>query len=496
MSKLELKDSIKQIQALSRSKFNKQLTNILNANGAKAVAYNGYNFSKNSLSFNVDLPSLDVVNQFQTGRCWIFAGLNLLRYYLAKELNIDDLELSQSYLAFWDKFERCNYFLESVIDLRNEKLRDRTLTFILRNGVADGGQWTMLTNVIKKYGLVPKSVMPDTANTSSTNQVNYLINLKLNKAAASILENKDKPVEELQKIKTKALDDVFYLLSTIYGELPSSFDFSYTKITKSDSSDGSESRFNYHSSKITEKNYTPLSFYQKYFSDLIENQGFISVINAPSIKKPFNQTFGVKYLNNVVEGEEVIHYNLEQGLFSYLTIKQLLNKNPVWFGSEVKQIYLNQARTFWDDQSFDYETLFNIDLSLEKADQLDYWLSAVNHAMVITGVDLDLDSFLDIDMEFNKLVSTKKTKQAYEYLNQAMANLKINKWKIENSWGNDVGHEGFFVMSDSYFKKFTYQVTITKPLFEDLIDKLNLKKEFDKKPILLEPWDPIGTLAK
>ncbi|QZX48810.1 C1 family peptidase [Mycoplasma sp. E35C] len=496
MAKLELKDSLKQVQALSRTKFNKQITNILNTNGVKAVAYNGYNFAQNSLSFNVDLTTLDVVNQFATGRCWIFAGLNLLRNSLAKKLNIDDLELSQAYIAFWDKFERCNYFLETITELRDQKLNDRTLTFILRNGVADGGQWTMLTNVIKKYGLVPKYVMPDSANSSSTHHVNYLINLKLNQAAAKIIANKDKPLSELNKIKTKALDEVFYLLSTIYGKLPESFDFSYTKITKSDSKDGSESRFNYHTTKVVDQKLTPLSFYQKYFSEFLEKTGFVSVINAPSQQKPFNQTFSVKYLNNVIEGEDILHHNIEQALFSYLVIKQLLNKQPVWFGCEVKSLYLNQARTFWDDQAFDYQTLFNVDLSLEKSDQLDYWLSAINHAMVLVGVDLDLDQFNKIDLEFNKLISAKKSAQAAKYLIEAMDKLTINKWKIENSWGNDVGYEGFFVMSDSYFKKYTYQATINKQIFDDLISKLNLKKDFDKKPIWLQPWDPIGTLAK
>ncbi|AAP56791.2 Aminopeptidase C [Mycoplasmoides gallisepticum str. R(low)] len=496
MAKLELKDSLKQLNNLSRSKFNKQLTNILNTVGVKSVSYNGYNFSKNSLSFNLDLSAQPITNQFQTGRCWIFAGLNLLRYHLAKELNIDDLELSQSYLAFWDKFEKANYFLETVTELRDKKVNDRTLSFILKNGVADGGQWTMLTNLIKKYGLVPKSIMPDTANSASTNQLNYLINLKLNQAASKILDNKDKPVAELNKIKTKALDEVFYLLSSIYGELPTKFDFSYTKVIKKDSADRSESHFNYLPKKVVETNFTPLTFYQKYFKQLVEKQGFVSVINAPANNKPFNQTFSVKYLNNVIESDEILHYNLEQGLFSYLTIKQLVNQQPVWFGCEVKNIYLNEAKTFWDDQSFDYQTLFNIDLSLSKNDQLDYWLSSINHAMLITGVDLDLEKFNQIDQEFNQLVKANKTKQAYQYLVEHMDQLTIHKWKIENSWGQDLGHAGYFVISDSYFKRYTYQVAINRQLFNQLVEQLKLTKEFDKPVRLLEPWDPIGTLAK
>lgn len=391
--------------------------------------------------FSVEVKTLPVANQKASGRCWIFAGLNVLREVIAKQNKIKDFELSQNYIALFDKIEKANFALESVIALSGYSPNERTFQFILNDPVSDGGQWDMFVNLVCKYGLMPKSAFPETFQSNNTRETDRLVNAAIrhfaSQAVALAKENKS---QEIRKLKEETMDKIYKMFLSSFGVPPKTFDFEFT-----------DDKGKYH----IEPGYTPISFFQKYIGDSIKE--YQSLINSPTEDKPFGKTFTIDYLGNVLEGKRVLHLNLTMDRIKELIIKQLKEGEVVWFGSDVG-FYRDRGSFAWDDNAFDYVTPFGFDIEFDKADMLDFRHSAMNHAMVITGVDL---------------VDGKPT-----------------KWKIENSWGSDNGIAGYYVMSDSWFTKFVYQAVIAK--------KYLSKEELEQsalEPIHLDPWDPMGTLA-
>ena len=394
----------------------------------------------NRHEFEIDIKTMTATNQKNSGRCWIFAALNVLREIVAKKCDIKEFELSQSFVAFYDKLEKINYKLENVIELCDRDYDDRTLSCILSEGIQDGGQWDMFVNIVKKYGIVPKSAFDETYQSSNTRQMNYVIATKIRQFAsiASKLA-KDNKKEEIKEIKEKVLEELYIFLCMNFGVPVEEFDFEYV-----------DSMGNYH----LEENYTPLSFFEKFVGNSLDE--YVSIINAPTEDKPFNKTFTVKYVGNVIDGKEIEYLNLEINEFKELCLKQLRDKEVVWFGSDCGKY--GDGLGVWDDQMFDYERTFGFSIDIEKGDMLKYKSSAMDHAMVITGV-----SFKDN---------------------------KVSKWKIENSWGTEKGHNGYYLMSDSWFDKFVYQAVINKKyLSKEQLEYLKQEK------IALQPWDPMGTLA-
>ncbi|WPL39671.1 C1 family peptidase [Malacoplasma iowae] len=466
---------------------NKLVRNALVKNSIYSVALSPNNQIKNTFNFSIDINTLPAVDQKMSGRCWIYAATNLIRENIAKNLHLDNFELSQSYLAFWDKFERCNFFLESIISLIDKPTDDRHLQFILQTGIQDGGQWDMVVNVIEKYGIVPKSVMPDSYNAANTNSINNIINWKLREYAKKIrtcgLSN-----DGLHNLKEDMLKEIYKILTRVYGPIPKTFDFEYT-IKKYESIDDTNYNLpiNQKLNKVVDKNLTPLSFYEKYVDEKLSD--FVSIIHAPQSSKPFNQSYTFEYLNNVIGGKPILHYNLDLNLFKYLVINSLNTNVPVWFGSDVGW-YGNMPNGYWDDSSFDLD-IFNINFEVNKGDMLTYRISAMTHAMLLTGVDCDLNKLNDL----NEFLNNSENVSLNEF-NSKVVNLDTRKWKIENSWGEQIGNKGYFVCSDSWFDKFVYQAVIKKDHLIEIFNKLKMSDVLETKPIILEPWDPIGTLAK
>ena len=391
--------------------------------------------------FEIDIPTMKATNQQSSGRCWIFAGLNILREIVAKKLKVSDFELSQNYIAFYDKFEKINYTLESIIELCSRDYDDRTLSHVLKEGVQDGGQWDMFANIVKKYGVVPKCVMDETEQSSNTRESNFVISNTLRKfgARASKLYREGKK-DEILKEKKDILAKLFKFLCLCFGKPVEKFDFEYVDSSKK-----------YH----LEKDLTPLTFTQKYLEGVIDE--YVSVVNAPTPSKPFYSLYTVKYVGNVVGGKKITYINLPMNEFKELCLKQLKAGELIWFGSDCGKYRDDMA--VWDDEMYDYKNVFDIDLKVEKGDMLDYQISAMDHAMVITGVSFKEEG-------------------------------KPGKWKIENSWGSDKVNGGYYLMTDTWFENFVYQAVINKKhLSQQQLDVLN------KDYIELEPWDPMGTLA-
>lgn len=387
-------------------------------------------------AFSIDLKTLPVTNQKRSGRCWIFAGCNVIREKIAQKYNLKDFELSQNYIAFYDKLEKCNYLLEKIISLKDREKDDRTLDYLLSTGIQDGGQWDLFVNVVNKYGLVPKSAFPETFQSSNTAEIDKLLNKYIRKFAYDIRNTK----VDIQAEKDEYIKNIYKILCSSFGVPPKEFSFEYVDKDK-----------NYH----IIKDLTPLKFYKEIVP--IDLNDYVSIINSPTDDKPFNKVYTVDFLGNVLEGNEIIYLNLEIERLKELAISQLKEGETVWFGSDCGK-EADRENGIWDDKTFDIDTLFQINSEMSKCAMLDTRESAMNHAMVITGVNLDEN--------------------------------KPTKWKIENSWGDDVANKGYYTATDTWFSKFVYQIVVNKKHLTEKEQEI-LKEE----KIRLKPWDPMGTLA-
>lgn len=392
--------------------------------------------------FSTDIKTMKSTNQKSSGRCWLFAATNVLREHIAKELNLEDFELSQSYMAFWDKFERCNYFFEAILETAGLPLNDRTVNFLLQGGLSDGGQWDMFTSLVRKYGVVPKDAMPETFQTSNTRGSNQYISKFMRKNALSLRKMAvgGASREALEAEKKALLAKCFSFLSSCYGEPPETFDFEYVDKDK-----------NFH----RESGMTPLSFRDKYLDGVWDD--YVSLIHAPTADKPFDRLYTIKYLGNVAEDKGIRHVNLTMEELKAAVLRQLQDGEVVWFGSDCGKFGDRDSR-FWDDQSFDSLPATGLDVAMTKEEMLDCCDSAMNHAMCFTGVNIGEDG-------------------------------KPNRWKIENSWGSEGLNEGYYMASDSWFDLLVYQAVVHKKYLGDKAAIL------DTDPIVLDPWDPIGSLA-
>ena len=410
-------------------------------NSLYTVAASQDEIKEMDFNFDINIKTLPAANQKASGRCWLFAATNVCREVIAKKLNLANFELSQSYLAFYDRLEKSNYLLEAVIELIDKDYDDRTLAFLLQNGVGDGGQWDMFVSLANKYGLCPKNVYPETNTSSATRETAQLINFSIRKFAsdAKALFN-EKGLEAVRKEKESVLNKIYFLLVNAYGLPPEKFDFEYTD------KDG-----NYH----IEKGFDALSFKEKYLGDSLND--YVSLINAPTKDKAFGKTYTIQYLGNVVGGKQVTHLNVTMDRMKELILKQLKDDRIVWFGSDVG-FYRENDEGVWDDTRFDLNTPFGLDLKMNKGESLDYHASQMNHAMCITGVS------------FREGIPSK--------------------WKIENSWGKDRAKDGYYMMSASWFDQFVYQAVVDKKY----LNKEELKA-LEGKAIVLKPWDPMGSLA-
>lgn len=422
---------------------NKVVEDSVTANGLLAASVNHNETKKFVNSYSVTVEAGDITNQKRSGRCWMFAATNVLRIQVMNKLNIKNMELSQAYPLFWDKLEKSNFFLENIIKTVGEPIGSRLLDFLLMSPIGDGGQWTMLANLVKKYGVCPKDVYPETANSSNTMAMDKFITLKLREFAVQLRKayGEKKSLADLRAMKEKMLNTVYRILAICLGEPPVKFTWEYTD------KDGKFGRI---------ADVTPREFFDKYVG--LDLNQYVSILNCPSPIRPLNHTFTVKFLNNVEGGDPVLYLNLPIERVKELAVKQLKDHEVVWFGSDVGQ-FSTRDSGIMAPEVFDVDKVLGTDFGMTKGERVDYGESLMTHAMVLTGVNIAADG-------------------------------KPDRWKVENSWGDTVGAKGYFSMSDKWFSEFTYQAVINKKY-------LSAKEleELKEKPIELEPWDPMGSLA-
>ena len=410
----------------------------------KDASYNLKDAKNTNFQFSIDIKTLPVTNQERSGRCWLFSALNVLREKIAADLNMENFELSQSYMAFWDKFERANSFLENIMATADLPTDDRNVSFLLATGVHDGGQWEMVANLVRKYGVVPVEAYPDSANATRSRFFDMYLTSLLREDGVKLRNavNSGTDRDTLTRMKEGFMNEVYRILCISLGEPPRTFDYIVRDKDKKNT--------------YNERGITPREFYEKYIG--IDLDSLAGLVNAPADNKPLYSRYTVKFLGNVAEGKRIEYINLPLEKFKAAAVAQLKDGHPVWFGSDVSKFCLSKEGIL-DRASADVETLFGIHYGFSKGERLVYGDSAMNHAMVLVGVDLD-------------------------------ENGRPDRWRVENSWGEDVGHKGFYIASDAWFDEFVYQLVVDRKY----LDSESLAV-FDKPITELEPWDPLGTLA-
>lgn len=302
----------------------------------------------------------------------------------------------------------------------------------------------MVVNLFNKYGVVPKSVYPESISSSNSRYFNKYFNKLLRQDAQGLREliQANASDEEVQALKENYLKEIFNFLAMNFGLPPQTFDFSFR---------------NRDNQLQQENNITPQDFYKKYVDLKLED--YVSIINAATKDKPYGKSYTVEMLGNVVGSPDVKYLNVSSDRLKELAIEQLKTNETVWFGSDISQ-FSNRETGILDQANYNFKIAMDIDFNQDKAGRLDYSESLMIHAMVLTGVDLD-------------------------------ENGKSIKWKVENSWGDKVGNDGYFVASDSWMDEFCYQVVVRKDFLTS--EELNA---YNKESIVLAPWDPMGALAK
>lgn len=420
--------------------------NAVTSSGVRKAARDPEAAAQATTTFDIQLEQGDTTDQKRSGRCWMFASLNTMRYRVMKKLGLKTFELSQAYPLFWDKYERSNWFFECVIATASEPLDSREVSYLLADPICDGGQWDMFRSLVKKYGVVPKEAMPETACSSNTGDMDKYLTRYLRAGAKRLRDviaaGGDGDV--IAAAKAELMQGVYRMLVICLGEPPASFDVRIRDDKNELKASGT---------------YTPREFFDEFVGMNLDD--YVSVINAPTQDKPYLHAFTVKFLGNVVEDGQVRYVNLPIEALKRVAVAQLRDGLPVWFGSDVDQGFLREDGVL-DPAALDVDALFGlpIEAGLDKAARLEYGESVMTHAMTIQGVNLDAEG-----------VPTR--------------------WRIENSWGDDHGKKGYDVASAAWFDEYVYQV---------VVDKKYLTKEeldaYESEPIELAPWDPMGTLAR
>lgn len=418
------------------------LQNALTQNSVNDIALNREVIFATDHSFSHHIDDWPVTNQKSSGRCWIFAGLNMLRPGIMKKLNIKEFEFSQNYVLFWDKMERANFFFENIIATADRDIDDRSIAHILSNAISDGGQWDMLAGIIKKYGLVPKNFMPETYSSSNTGQMNMILLLKMQAGAKTLRDMIAKGAgrTEITGVKEDLLNIIYRILSMHLGTPPESFIWQWMD---------KDRKFH----RVEEM--TPKEFADRYLDTRVED--YICLVHDPRSYHPPMKTYTVEFLGNIIDGEEVKYLNVPMDVLKDTASRILQDGSPVWFGCDVGKM-MDRKLGIMDLNLFEYREVYDTDFSLDKASRLEYHQTAMNHAMLFTGIDI-VDG-------------------------------KPRRWRVENSWGENPGKKGYFVLNDPWFDEHMFEIAAHKRhLSAEMIEA------YKQPPIHLPAWDPMGSLA-
>lgn len=401
-----------------------------------------------TFSHRLDYENPKALAQKNSGRCWLFAGLNVIRRLVAKKYNMEDFELSQAFIFYVDKMEKGNYFLETIIETFEEPLDGQLMQFLLQIPAHDGGLWDMMMAVVEKYGLVPKSVYGESFHSEMSEPLNVMLTRCLRGFAQTLRGQKTKGAsrDELQAEKLRMLADIHRFLTLALGEPPTfkTFDWCFRDKDKK-----------HHAFR----NLTPLQFAREHVGIEALVGKTVTLTNDP--RRPYWQSYTVKYIGNVIGSRPMIYVNLPIEELKKAAIASIKGNRAIWFACDVGKD-MSKPLGVLSKQMFDYESVFGALPLQSKADRMRFGDSIMTHAMVLTGVNL-----VPSDQQAGGSADEIPT-----------------HWRLENSWGEECGEKGFFSMTDEWFDEHAYQVVIEHEFLDERIIKVA-----ETEPNVLLPWD-------
>ena len=421
----------------------KALFNAIASNSIDDLVKNHANLAPVDTHFSIETPKQSIHNQKSSGRCWMFSGLNVLRSNFAKnDQQGRVVEYSQDYLFFYDQLEKANLMLQGVIDLGKKSIEDPQVQFFFKSPLNDGGTFCGVADLAAKYGLVPMSAMPETFSSNNTSKMSKLVSSKLREYGLELrkmVADGKKPAA-IQTRKSEMLAQVYHMLCLTLGEPVKEFTYAFRD------KDGKQ---------VGEaKRYTPKSFYEETVGKDL-NGTFLMVMNDP--RRPYHKTYEVEYDRHTYDGHNWKYLNLPMEEIANLAIASLKDGHKMYSSYDVGK-QLDRKRGYLAVDNFDYGSLFGTTFPMNKAERISTFDSGSTHAMTLTAVDLD-------------------------------ANGKPTKWKVENSWGADNGFSGCFIMTNEWFNEYMFRLVVDKKYASE-----QLQKEFDQKPTMLTPDDPLFQL--
>ena len=412
----------------------KAIYNAMAGTSIAVLAKNHENLANFDTHFSDKVVSHGITDQQQSGRCWLFTGLNVLRAQMMAKYGIDDMEFSQNYCFFYDQLEKANLFLQGIIDTREKPMDDKMVEWLFRNPINDGGQFTGISDIIEKYGVVPAAVMPETYSSENTSQISRLVGLKLKEFGLKLRDDAAKGAKEnaLAKTKTDMLCTVYHMLALAFGEPVEQFTWTVKGVTKE---------------------YTPQSFYKEFLGNDLKN-GYVMLMNDPS--REFYKCYEIDFDRHVYDGKNWTYVNLPIEEIKEMAIKSIKDSTMMYFSCDVAK-FMDSKRGTLDLNNFDYDSLLGTTFGMDKKQRIQTFASGSSHAMTLMAVDLDKDG-------------------------------KPKKWMVENSWGAEAGYKGHLIMTDEWFNEYMFRLVVEKKYVSDKV--LDILKQ---KPIRLPAWDPMFT---
>ena len=431
-------EMLKQIQSsYKNTSADKAIRNAIGGTDIRKLSLNQENQQGLDTDFSIKVESKGITDQQSSGRCWLFTGLNVMRAKAIARYNLPSLEFSQAYSFFWDQLEKSNLFLQGVIDTAKEPMSNQTVEWLFKHPLSDGGTFTGVADIVSKYGLVPKEVMPETYSSEHTSQMSSLIGLKLKEYGLELRESVQKgmDVKKIEARKTEMLETVYRILVLNLGVPPTEFDYVRKDVK---------------GNPVETEHHTPMSFLEKYGDkNLLTN--YVMVMNDPS--REYYKCYEIDFDRHCYDGKNWTYVNLPVEEIKEMAIASLKDSTRMYFSSDVTQ--LDSKRGLLDVNNYDFGSLLGTAFGMDKKQRIQTFASMSAHAMTLMAVDLD-------------------------------ENGKPKKWMVENSWGAQSGYKGHLIMTDEWFNEYMFRLVLeTKYVPKKVLDI------FKQKPVRLPAWDPM-----
>lgn len=413
--------------------------NAMAANDVRTLAVNQANQTEMDTYFTYSVPSKGVTDQQSSGRCWLFTGLNVMRSKVINEHNLAGLTFSPVYNFFYDQLEKSNLFLQAVIDTGDKPMDDKTVEWLFKHPLSDGGTFTGVADLAAKYGIVPAGVMPETYASNNTSRFTSLIKCKLREDGLVLREKVAAGTgkKELQELKTTMLDEIYRVLTLGFGEPVATF-----KWAPKDA----QGKYLWNP-----KEYTPQTFYAEFVGEDYQND-YLMLMNDPT--REYWKTYEIQYDRHTYDGHNWLYLNLPLDDIKQMAIASIKDSTMMYFSCDVGK-ELDSKRGLLDLDNYDYESLLGIQFGMDKAQRIRTFDSGSSHAMTLMAVELDAEG-------------------------------RPVMWKVENSWGAASGHKGHLIMTDEWFDAYMFRLVVNKKYATP-----EVLKAARQKPILLPCWDPM-----